>query len=68
MKQDAEPIAYNIQGAGSVLGGVGRSTIYRLIADGELDARKVCGRTVVSRASIVSYFARLERADIKSKK
>lgn len=46
-----EPLAVSIKDAAKALG-VGRTTIYAMIADGRLDAFKVGRRTLVRMASI----------------
>jgi len=45
-------LALNIAGARKALGNIGRSTVYRLIASGELETRKVFGRTLITARSI----------------
>jgi hypothetical protein len=45
-------LALNIDGARKALGNIGRSTVYRLIATGELETRKVFGRTLITARSI----------------
>lgn len=45
-------LALNITGARKALGNIGRSTVYRLIATGELETRKVFGRTLITARSI----------------
>ena len=45
----------NLDDVGHVLGGVSRSTVNRLIRDGELPGLKVGGRTFVARADLEAY-------------
>lgn len=56
-----EPIGLSIKDTGTVLGGpdrpLSRATIYRRIADGTLDARRICGRTLITMESIRSALA-----------
>jgi hypothetical protein len=51
-----EPIGLSIEDTGRVLGGddkpLSRATVYRRIKDGTLEAKRICGRTVVTVASI----------------
>lgn len=46
-----EELAYSINRSAKALG-VGRSTIYKLIKNGEIDALKIGTRTLVTTASI----------------
>jgi excisionase family DNA binding protein len=48
-----EPLTLSIKDTGRVLG-LGRSTIYRLIGDGQLETIKVGNRTLIKTASIRS--------------
>ncbi len=48
----SEKLAYTVVEAASALG-VGRSTLFDMIRTGELQARKLRGRTVVTRAELV---------------
>ncbi len=52
-----EPVAVAVPDAGKALGGISRATIYRLIDQGKLEARKVGTRTVVTTASIKALIA-----------
>lgn len=50
-------LAYRIDEAASAIG-VSRSTIYELVALGELELGKVAGRSVIRREQLEAYFAR----------
>lgn len=56
-----EELAYSINRTAKALG-VGRSTIYKLINTGEIDALKIGRRTLITTASI----ARLTRTQPRS--
>jgi excisionase family DNA binding protein len=58
MNIPADPIAFTIRNAAAVAG-VGRTTIYRLIADGVLDARKCRGRTLILASELRRYLENL---------
>jgi excisionase family DNA binding protein len=62
--EEAEPRhgVYTIEDAGQRLGGVGRTTIYGLIASGQLEARKLGSRTLITAASIEALLARLPQS------
>jgi len=45
-------LVLNIDGTRKALGHIGRSTVYRMIAAGELETRKVYGRTLITARSI----------------
>jgi len=47
--------------------GVSHATLYRLIAAGRLDARKVVGKTVITAASIELFLAELPSAEVHSR-
>jgi excisionase family DNA binding protein len=49
------PLAYRPKDAAAVLG-VSRSTIYQMIAEGRLEARKIGAATVIPRASLLALF------------
>lgn len=49
-----EPLAYRVKEAARLMG-IGRSTLFELIKEGRLPARKVCGATVVLRADIIAF-------------
>lgn len=57
------PLVYSIPATGRMIG-LGRTSVYNLIADGVLDARKAGGKTVVTADSIERYVAGLPRAEI----
>lgn len=59
------PLAYGIVDAARNLG-IGRSSIYRLIADGKLEARALGGRTVIPAASLHAFLASLPPASIRT--
>jgi excisionase family DNA binding protein len=46
-----EPLAYRIDDAGRVLG-IGRTSLYKLIAERQLRAVKIAGRTVIPAEAI----------------
>ena len=52
---------YTVEGAGRRLGGIGRTTVYGLIAAGKLEALKLGSRTLVTAASIEALLAGLPR-------
>lgn len=56
--QDTTPLLDDLPGAGRLLGGTSRSTLYRLIERGELDAVKLGSRTFITRDSIVALIER----------
>jgi excisionase family DNA binding protein len=58
--------AYTIEGAGQRLGGIGRTTIYGLIASGQLEAVKLGSRTLVTAVSIEALLASLPRVATKA--
>ena len=57
--------AYTVEGAGRRLGGIGRTTVYGLIAAGKLEAVKLGSRTLVTAASIEALLASLPRVPRK---
>jgi excisionase family DNA binding protein len=57
-------LAYTIPDAVKA-SGLGRTSIYGLIAEGKLEARKAGGRTLIPAASLRSYLANLPQADIR---
>ena len=57
-------VAFNVAGACRALG-VGRSSLYLLMAAGKLDARKLGGRTIVTATSLRAYVEGLPRASLK---
>ena len=50
-----EPLGYRINDA-SKAAGVGRTSIYKLIAEGKLEVVKVAGRTIIVGASLRALF------------
>jgi hypothetical protein len=62
--EDRLPIAYTIPEAIRV-SGIGRSRLYELIAAGNVDARKLGGRTLVLASSLRSFIAALPPAEIR---
>ncbi len=58
---DATRSAYTVEGAGRCLGGIGRTTVYGLIAAGKLEAVKLGSRTLITAASIDALLASLPR-------
>lgn len=60
-------LTYGVIDAARMLG-IGRSSIYRLIADGKLDARALGGRTVIPAASLQAFVASLPPAPIRPAK
>ena len=57
--------AYTVEGAGRRLGGIGRTTVYGLIAAGKLEAVKLGSRTLITAASIEALAASLPRVLMK---
>lgn len=51
MGEAIRPLAYRPKDAATVLG-VSRSTIYQMIADGEIEARKLGAATVIPHAEL----------------
>ncbi len=60
-------LAYGVIGAARALG-IGRSSIYRLISEGKLEARALGGRTVIPAASLQAFVASLPPAPIRPAK
>ena len=56
-------LAYSVRSACDI-SGIGRTTLYRLIAEGKIDARSCGGRTIVIAASLEAYVAGLPPAPI----
>lgn len=56
-------LAFTIQDAQAATG-LGRTTLYNLIASGKLDARKSGSRTLIPAASLEQYIADLPSASI----
>ena len=57
------PLLYGVMDAARALG-VGRSTIYRLIADGQLEARALGGRPMIPATRLHAFVAGLPPARI----
>lgn len=57
------PFAYSLSDAAQALG-IKKTTLYHLLSEGALDARKIGGRTVVTAQSLHAFVAGLPRADI----
>jgi excisionase family DNA binding protein len=58
-----DPLTVSLKEAGRLLG-VNRTRIYRLIADGLIDARKIGRRTLITMKSIRDYASALPKAQI----
>lgn len=56
------PLCYSPADAVKVLG-IGRSTLFSLLAQGELTARKLGTRTLITAAELERYVASLPRAE-----
>jgi excisionase family DNA binding protein len=52
--QPDDCLAYNVTQAARIIG-VSRPTLYRLLGEGEIEARKIRNRTVVLRAELERY-------------
>ena len=59
----APPLMNSVQGAAARLG-ISPSKLYVLIAEGVIEARKLCGRTVVPEESLQAFAAGLPDAEI----
>jgi excisionase family DNA binding protein len=59
-------LAYRIADACRVLG-IGRTSLYALIADGLIEARHCRGRTLVPAASLSAFLASLPPAPIRKR-
>lgn len=60
-----ETLAYTIPDA-SAATGIGRTTLYYLIGEGKIEARKVGNRTIIPADSLRAYIASLPAADIRT--
>ena len=58
---DTTRSAYTVEDSGRRLGGIGRTTVYELIAAGKLEAVKLGSRTLITAASIEALLASLPR-------
>lgn len=57
---ETDAVAHTVDDAARVVG-CGRNKIYDAIAAGDLDARKIGRRTVITRASILAWLESLPR-------
>lgn len=57
---DTEAVAHTVDDAARVVG-CGRNKIYDAIAAGDLDARKIGRRTIITRSSILAWLDTLPR-------
>jgi excisionase family DNA binding protein len=55
-----DQLAYRVKDAARLLG-IGRSTLFELIKENRLPARKVCGATVVLRTDLIAFLERAPR-------
>ena len=62
--QGIELIGHSINGA-SASSGLGRTTIYKEIGNGNLIARKCGGRTVILHSDLVAFMRNLPRMELK---
>jgi excisionase family DNA binding protein len=60
-----EAIAHTIADAAKI-SGIGRTTLYELIAAKKIDARKAGNRTLIPAESLRAYIAGLPKADIRT--
>ena len=65
MNMTAEILAHSISDAVRI-SGIGRTRLYELIADGQIEARKSGNRTLVLAASLRGYLAGLPPARLKA--
>ncbi len=56
-----EPLLYDVPTASKILGGLGRTSVYRLMQEGQLHPIKIGKRTFLTDAEICRYVASLER-------
>jgi excisionase family DNA binding protein len=59
---DGDKLAYSPSECAQAIG-IGRTKVYRIIADGKLPARKLDGRTLVLRSDLEAYLDQLPRLD-----
>lgn len=59
-----EPLALRIPEAGRAIG-LGHSKLFELIASGDLDARKIGSRTVITMESIRAFLESRPKADVR---
>ena len=62
MHQTLTPLCYAPNDAAKVLG-IGRSTLFSLLARGELSARKLGTRTLITAAELERYLTGLPKAE-----
>lgn len=55
-------LAHSTRDARKRLGNIGHTKLYELIANGNLKARKIAGRTVILEADIEDFLSRLPSA------
>ena len=60
------PLLHPATDSKHILGGIGTTKFYELIAAGLLDARKIGGRTMITAESLRQYVASLPKANIKT--
>lgn len=63
---DHPKLAYTITQACDA-SGIGRTRLYELVAEGQLQARRCGGRTLIPAASLTAYIAGLPTAPIRAK-
>ena len=63
--EESSPIAYSIPAAVKAAG-IGRTSLYELIASGDIEARKFGAKTLIMAASLRNYVACLPAADIRA--
>lgn len=51
----SEPLLYSVEEAARLMGGIDRSTVYKLIAEGRLAKTKIGRRTLIHRDEIERY-------------
>ncbi|WP_231645987.1 helix-turn-helix transcriptional regulator [Mycolicibacterium mengxianglii] len=60
--RDRSPALMPISAVGPYLGGLGRTTVYKLVSEGELTKVKIGPRGYVTTESIAAYLDRLKAA------
>ena len=63
MNDQSEILAYTVPGACHA-GGIGRTTLYRLIGERKIEARQCGGRTLIPASSLRAFLAGLPLAPI----
>lgn len=63
MTDPAPPLLNDVNEAALKLGGIGRSTLYKMMADGEIAHVKIGRRSFIAQAELERYVASLEPAD-----